>query len=174
MRYNVNNNIGEFVFFQLPKSIQFNEEYKGLSVEARYLYMLMYDRNKISISNNWIDSNGDIYIYFSIEAICDSLDIKKQKAIKLKKELTKFNLIEEVRQGLNKPNIIYVNVPKKYDAGTENTRKCENHTSGIPNFILQDVHKTESNNNKYNNNKIINSVSSIDGISIEDFYNGRY
>lgn len=41
-------------------------------------------------------------------------------------------------------------------------------------MTLQEVSKRHGNNNKYNNNKIINSVSSIDDISMEDFYNGMY
>lgn len=41
-------------------------------------------------------------------------------------------------------------------------------------MTFPEVLKGHGNNNKYNNNKIISSVSSIDGISIEDFYNGRY
>lgn len=171
MRYNVNNNIGEFVFFQLPKSIHCNGQYKELSIEARYLYMLMYDRNKISISNNWFDENGDIYIFFSVESICEEMKVGNKKAIKLKRELINSNLIEEVRQGTNKPNIIYVNQPS---ADVENIRKCENDISGSVKMTLQDVLKGHGNNNKYNNNKIISSVSSIDGISIEDFYNGMY
>lgn len=41
-------------------------------------------------------------------------------------------------------------------------------------MTLQDMSKRHGNNNKYNNNKRINSVSSIDGISMEEFYNGMY
>lgn len=171
MRYNINNNNGEFVFYQLPKAIQLNEEYKDLSVEAKYLYMLMYDRNKVSITNNWYDDNGDIYIYFSIESICEELNIGNKKAIKLKKELIKMKLIEEVRQGLNRPNIIFVNQPVVNEA---NPLMCQNNISGDVKITLQDVSKGHTNNNKYNKNKIINSVDSIDGISVEDFYNGRY
>ena len=37
-----------------------------------------------------------------------------------------------------------------------------------------EVLKGHGNNNEYNNNKRINSVSSIDGVSMEDFYNGMY
>lgn len=171
MRYNINNNMGEFVFFQLPKSIHCNRQYKELSIEARYLYMLMYDRNKLSIANNWINENGDIYIFFSVESICEEMKVGNKKAIKLKKELIKSKLIEDVRQGMNKPNIIYVNQPS---SDVENTRKCENDISGSAETTFWEVLKGHGNNNKYNNNKIINSVSSIDGISIEDFYNGRY
>lgn len=41
-------------------------------------------------------------------------------------------------------------------------------------MTFPEVLKGHGNNNKYNNNKIINSVSSIDGISMEDFYSGMY
>ena len=156
MNYNINSNHGELIFFQLPKSIHYNEKYLKMSVEAKYLYMLMYDRNKISITNNWIDDNGDIYIYFSIENICKELNVKDQKAQKLKKELMNHELIKEVRQGLNKPNKIYVQV---CDSNTDESRTSENHYSGIVKITNQEQWKSLSNNNNINNNKNNNIYS---------------
>ena len=156
MNYNINSNHGELIFFQLPKSIHYNEKYLKMSVEAKYLYMLMYDRNKISITNNWVDDNGDIYIYFSIENICKELNIKDQKAQKLKKELMNHELIKEVRQGLNKPNKIYVQV---CDSNTDESRTSENHYSGIVKITNQEQWKSLSNNNNINNNKNNNIYS---------------
>lgn len=156
MNFNINNSHGEFTFFQLPKSIHYNEKYSKMSVEAKYLYMLMYDRNKISITNNWIDDNGDIYIYFSIENICKELNVKDQKAQKLKKELMNHELIKEVRQGLNKPNKIYVQV---CDSTTDESRTSENHYSGIVKITNQEQWKSLSNNNNINNNKNNNIYS---------------
>ena len=157
MNFNINSNHGELIFFQLPKSIHYNEKYLKMSVEAKYLYMLMYDRNKVSISNKWIDGNGDIYIYFSIENICKELNIKDQKAQKLKKELMNHELIKEVRQGLNKPNKIYVQV---CDSNTDESRTSENHYSGIVKITNQEQWKSLSNNNNINNNKINNNIYS--------------
>lgn len=157
MNYNINSNHGELIFFQLPKSIHYNEKYLKMSVEAKYLYMLMYDRNKISITNNWVDDNGDIYIYFSIENICKELNIKDQKAQKLKKELMNHELIKEVRQGLNKPNKIYVQV---CDSNTDESRTSENHYSGIVKITNQEQCKSLYNNNNINNNKINNNIYS--------------
>ena len=156
MNFNINSNHGELIFFQLPKSIHYNEKYLKMSVEAKYLYMLMYDRNKISITNNWVDDNGDIYIYFSIENICKELNIKDQKAQKLKKELMNHELIKEVRQGLNKPNKIYVQV---CDSNTDESRTSENHYSGIVKITNQEQWKSLSNNNNINNNKNNNIYS---------------
>ena len=157
MNFNINSNHGELIFFQLPKSIHYNEKYLKMSVEAKYLYMLMYDRNKISITNNWVDDNGDIYIYFSIENICKELNIKDQKAQKLKKELMNHELIKEVRQGLNKPNKIYVQV---CDSNTDESRTSENHYSGIVKITNQEQWKSLSNNNNINNNKNNNNIYS--------------
>lgn len=156
MNYNININHGELIFFQLPKSIHYNEKYLKMSVEAKYLYMLMYDRNKISITNNWVDDNGDIYIYFSIENICKELNIKDQKAQKLKKELMNHELIKEVRQGLNKPNKIYVQI---CDSNTDESRTSENHYSGIVKITNQEKWKSLSNNNNINNNNNNNIYS---------------
>lgn len=157
MNFNINSNHGELIFFQLPKSIHYNEKYLKMSVEAKYLYMLMYDRNKISITNNWVDDNGDIYIYFSIENICKELNIKDQKAQKLKKELMNHELIKEVRQGLNKPNKIYVQV---CDSNIDESRTSENHYSGIVKITNQEKWKSLSNNNNINNNKNNNNIYS--------------
>lgn len=156
MNFNINSNHGELIFFQLPKSIHYNEKYLKMSVEAKYLYMLMYDRNKVSISNKWVDDNGDIYIYFSIENICKELNIKDQKAQKLKKELMNHDLIKEVRQGLNKPNKIYVQI---CESNTDESRISENHYSGLVKITSQEQWKSLSNNNNINNNKINNIYS---------------
>ena len=44
---------------------------------------------------------------FTVEDIGEILGCGRDKVIKLKKELKKYDLLEEVRQGLNKPNLIY-------------------------------------------------------------------
>ena len=167
MNFNINSNHGELIFFQLPKSIHYNEKYLKMSVEAKYLYMLMYDRNKISITSNWVDDNGDIYIYFSIENICKELNIKDQKAQKLKKELMNHELIKEVRQGLNKPNKIYVQI---CDSKTDESRTSENHYSGLVKITSQEKWKSLSNNNNINNNKNNNiySQNKSDNNKLED------
>lgn len=150
MRYNLKNNKAEFVYFQLPKSIHEDEKYRKLSTEAKYLYMLMYDMNKLSIANGMADKNGDVYIFFTIERIMKEMNVGKAKAIALKKELSSVKLIEEVRQGLKHPNIIYVNIAEETES---NQLKYENQTSGSTKNGLLGVPKSDSNNNKNNKNK---------------------
>lgn len=105
MRYNYRQDKDEFIFLQLPRSLK---EKRGIKPELKYLYTLMYDITKQSMENHWFDENGDVYIYMGVETIMKEMECGNQKAIKMKKELEKLGLIEEVRQGLNKPNRIYV------------------------------------------------------------------
>ncbi|VMR04847.1 phage protein [Streptococcus pneumoniae] len=65
----------------------------------------------MSFKNNWIDKEGRVFIYFTVEEIMKRRNISKPTAIKTLDELDVkkgIGLIERVRLGLGKPNIIYV------------------------------------------------------------------
>lgn len=95
-------------FFRVPKLLFESELYKKMSAESKLLYAILKDRFELSVKNNWIDADGNIYFIFTVEEIGEMLGYGKDKVIKLKKELKKYDLLEEVRQGLNKPNLIYL------------------------------------------------------------------
>ena len=105
MNYNMNIKLGKFDFLQIPRVVWSD---KTLSPLAKLLYIGMFDRMKISRVKGWYDENLDVYIYYTIEGICDLLGVGEKKAQQIKKELRDKNLIKEVRQGLNRPNKIYV------------------------------------------------------------------
>ena len=55
------------------------------------------------------DENGNAYIICTIDEIMDSIRCARQKAVKLLDELEhEYQLIERRRQGLGKPNLLYV------------------------------------------------------------------
>ncbi len=95
-----------FTFYRIPKELFTNPKYKHVCAESKILYGLLLDRNSLSLKNGWIDERGYIYIHFSREEVMETLGIANQKATSLFKELSQVDLIEERRQGLNKPNII--------------------------------------------------------------------
>lgn len=97
--------LGEQSFLQMPRIVDNDEK---ISYSAKYLYMKFFDRIKVSEKNGWIDKELGVYIYYTIESIKEDLGIGQRKAIQLKRELIDRGLIEEVRQGLNKPNKIYL------------------------------------------------------------------
>ena len=99
----------QFSFYRIPKMLFTNERFKTISAEAKILYGLLLDRMNLSAKNGWQDKDGKVYIIFTIEAIMDAMGCADQKAGKLLFELEKkCGLIERKRQGLGKPNLIYV------------------------------------------------------------------
>ena len=75
--------------------------------------MLLFDRRTLSIKHKWYDDNGQIYMYFTNKQFMDELSCSEPAIIKAKKELTKFGLLKEVRQGVNRSNRLYINGTKE-------------------------------------------------------------
>ena len=98
----------QYQFLQVPLMLIKEKEFKKLSGDAKILYSLLLNRTFLSIKNDWKDDQGRVYIYFTLEEIMEDLNCGKDKAVKSMKELKDIKLIESVRQGLGKPNIIYV------------------------------------------------------------------
>ena len=101
-------------FYQLPKVIIGTKYYRKLKAEAKLMFMLCRDRLSASLDSTrkgdlrFVDDIGDIFIYYAIEDLAEDLGCGRDKVMKLKRELIKYGLIDEVRQGLNKANRIYV------------------------------------------------------------------
>ncbi len=101
----------QYSFYRIPKTLFTDQRFKGVSMEAKVLYGLMLDRMGLSIRNGWLDKDGKVYIYFTLEDAVEMLNSGKDKVIRLFKELDKPNgigLIECRKQGQGKPTRIYV------------------------------------------------------------------
>ena len=100
-------------FAKLPK-VFFDEkapqypQYKRLTAQHILAYTLMRDRLQLSITKQMKDENGTPFIYYDLENIASAVRCRAKKAGKLVDELDKAGLIHKVRQGLGKPNLIYV------------------------------------------------------------------
>ena len=109
--YFYNREAERFNFLKVPEILVDGEEFKGLSAEAIILYSMLLKRTGMSFKNNWVDKEGRVFIYFTVEEIMRRRNISKPTAIKILDELDSkkgIGLIERVRLGLGKPNVIYV------------------------------------------------------------------
>ncbi|WP_273713989.1 replication initiator protein A [Leuconostoc mesenteroides] len=95
-------------FYKIPKALFENEFYSEMKLETKMAYAILRDRFLLSIKNNWIDKNGDVYLIYKNNDLQTILSVGEKKVISLKKELANVGLLEEERQGLNKPNRLYV------------------------------------------------------------------
>ena len=101
----------QYSFYRIPKVLLTDRRYKGVSMEAKVLYGLMLDRMGLSVRNSWLDSEGRVYIYFTLEDALAMLGCGKDKAVRLFKELDVsggIGLIERRKQGQGRPTRIYV------------------------------------------------------------------
>ena len=157
----------QFSFIRIPTVLFSQEQFKNISPEAKVLYGILLKRMDLSAKNGWFDDQGRVYIICTLEEIMETLNCGNQKAVKLMDELEeKIGLIERKRQGLGKPNLIYVKnficpVDKVDNSTPSHFLKCENHTSGDVKITLQEVRKSHGSNtdnndtdNRYTENPI--------------------
>ena len=157
----------QFSFIRIPTVLFSQEQFKNISPEAKVLYGILLKRMDLSAKNGWFDDQGRVYIICTLEEIMETLNCGNQKAVKLMDELEeKIGLIERKRQGLGKPNLIYVKnficpVDKVDNSSPSHFLKCENHTSGDVKITHQEVRKSHGSNtdnndtdNRYTENPI--------------------
>ena len=112
----------QFSFYRIPKALFTVPNFRELSTDAKVLYGILLDRMSLSLKNQWLDAQNKVYIIFTVDEIMDALNCANQKATRLMVELEKqAGLIERKRQGLGRPNLIYV----KNFAATINSKSCE-------------------------------------------------
>lgn len=161
--YYYGNEAEQYSFYRIPKMLFTDRRFAGISVEAKVLYGLLLDRMGLSAKNGWLDSEGRVYIIFTIADIMETLGCAEQKANKLLGELDcvkGIGLIERKRRGLGKPNVIYV---KNFvgEAKESQIKKCENHKSGSVKTTDQELRKSQTNNTDLNKTDRSDTVPSI-------------
>ena len=94
----------------IPRPIIDNPQFNDLTSSGVFLYMLLLNRLRAAVDFELkgYDENGNTFVCYPIEELMDALQSGKSKVISLKKKLKNHGLIEEVRQGSNLPNRIYL------------------------------------------------------------------
>ena len=150
----------QFSFYRVPRLLIKDERFKGLSSDAKLLYGLMLDRMSMSMKNGWLDDENRAYIIYTIENIREDLGCSKEKAVKVLAELDAskgIGLIDKIRRGLGKPDIIYVknfiiqdegrkepsNADVSAEVGKTDFKRSEKPTSRSQENRLQEVGKTD-------------------------------
>lgn len=139
-----------FSFYRIPKVLFTDERFWNISTDAKLLYGILLDRMNLSAKNGWMDEAGRVYIIFTIDEIKSAVGCAEKKAVKLLDELErKCGLIERKRQGLGKPNLIYVKnfVDSSVDNPVERQLlNCQNDNSGTVQKTTLELSKAQGNN----------------------------
>ena len=153
----------QFSFFRVPRLLMKDARFKKLSSDAKLLYGLMLDRMSLSMKNGWFDEENRAYIYYTVENIMDELGCAKATCIKILAELDNkkgMGLIEKKRQGLGKPDIIFVkNFATIEDNNTQNDKNKSANTD-------KTTEVQNLNFKKYNNQT--SGSSEIDTLEVQE------
>lgn len=148
----------QFSFYRVPKVLFSNDKFWNISTDAKLLYGILLDRMNLSAKNQWIDEEMRVFIIFTIDEVKAAIGCAEKKAVKLLDELeNKCGLIERKRQGLGKPNIIYVKNFLENDVQNPVERQflnCQKHNSGVVKNTIQEQSKAQCNNTELNNTDI--------------------
>ena len=183
--------LATLTFYQIPEifftRIQHNENgyvkltssYTSLSSDAKLAYGALYNRCKLSISSfqkgnrDYVDENGAVFLIFTVSDLMLLLDKGKMKVTKIKKELQEHGLLREVRQGLNKPNRLYLQlvdanleIVEHYSADGELLKRVNAFGKVLYEKVPQSIGNSESIKNGLPQNGLQN-VHEADGINTE-------
>lgn len=90
----------ENTFYQVPKELFINPYYEKLNSDSKLLYALLLDRLSVSMKNEWIDEDGNIFLIFSRKEAGEKLNLSDKTVTKAFRELNNVKLIYEKRVGL--------------------------------------------------------------------------
>ena len=167
------NNKNKESFFQIPKVLFKMRREGSLSLTAFDVYLLMSDRFRLSKKNGWIDEEGDTYIMYSYEELCEELNLKRRNSISdAIKELEKLNLIEKKRR-YNRSNVYYlVDISDSNNNVTSNSN--ENDTIKIDVNSNKKVTTISNENVTLNSNNNVTSNSNINVYANNNYNNNNY
>ena len=98
-------------YIPLPRFLLQDEQLRDISNDAKVLYALLLDRASVSRQNGYIEPDGTIRLYFTLEQAQKKLPRSRQCATRIFRELEYSGLIVRRKQGLGKPAIITLNYP---------------------------------------------------------------
>ena len=147
-------------YYQIPQELFDNSLYKdNLNSDSKILYAFLLDRLSLSQKHHWVDEEYRIYLIFTREEVQEKLNLSDKTVTKAFKQLSDVGLVEEKRQGLGKPNLIYVG--KIQHEETENVRflNRKNYDSGEGNITVLESENLRGINTNNIKTNIINTES---------------
>ena len=98
-------------YIPLPRFLLQDTAFQDLSNDSKVLYAMLLDRASISKQNGYLEPDGTIRLYFTLEDAQKKLHRSRQCATRIFRELEYSGLINRKKQGLGKPAVITLNYP---------------------------------------------------------------
>ena len=129
-----------------------------LSHTAKLLYTLLLDRATLSQKNNWIDTQGNIYVIYPLPNLAKDLGCCISSVTRSFSELENAQLVERIRSGFSKPSRILLKVPyTTQNCAVTVCKNAEHDCAETSSVIAQKCTPNQRNKNNLNDNHLIRS-----------------
>lgn len=153
------------VFYKFPIFLISNEKYRDMKLSSKFIYMLLKDRNELSLLRQLHDENKKIFLIFTIEELMKESNLSKSTILSALNELQEKQLLIKRKNGFNKkefkmyPNFYYllkplferndVYIKQKYEK-VQNSDYQSNQRFEDSSKIRQSLEQIDSSNSKKN------------------------
>ena len=130
-----------------------------LSHTAKLLYTLLLDRATLSQKNNWIDTQGHIYVIYPLSHLAKDLGCCISSVTRAFSELENAQLMERIRSGFSKPSRILLKVPHTtQNCAVTVCKNAEDDCAEMSSMIAQKCTPNQRNKNDLKNNHLIKTT----------------
>lgn len=130
-----------------------------LSHTAKLLYTLLLDRATLSQKNNWIDTQGHIYVIYPLSHLAKDLGCCISSVTRAFAELENAQLVERIRSGFSKPSCILLKVPHTtQNCAVTVCKNAEDDCAETSSVIAQKCTPNQRNKNDLKNNHLIKTT----------------
>ena len=156
--------IFDYPFIRYPRALIDSPMFSHISIEARTLFAMILDRFCLSTINadRFTDDNGEIFIIYTVEEVCEKLGCGNTRALRIFRELETENMIIRKRNNCCMPYKIYI-TERFSEYAKQELANAENDNSRIHEIQPREFTKPEDSKNNISNNKISNTYPSIIG-----------
>ena len=130
-----------------------------LSHTAKLLYTLLLDRATLSQKNNWIDTQGHIYVIYPLSHLAKDLGCCISSVTRSFSELEDAQLVECIRSGFSKPSRILLKVPHTtQNCAVTVCKNAEDDCAEMSNMIARKCTPNQRNKNNLKDNHLMRTT----------------
>lgn len=136
-------------FYKLPKILLKHLKYRAeLSHSEVITYGLLLDRVSLSEKNGWCNNAGEIFIHYTVEKIAEDINSSVRTVQRYLNSLEDIGLIDREKQGMGRPNNIYVKHPENKDLSEMMAEMEENYARYLEEQGIEieedDIHRSDT------------------------------
>jgi predicted transcriptional regulator len=166
--------INQHKYYKVPKDLFEIPCYRyALTSDAKLVYAALLDRMELSRKNKWVNDQGEIYLLYAKENLAEILGVAERTVYNAFKLLEACSLIKQERQGLNKPNKIYIGkVDYSFSIALNPrlSRICKICRSGCANIAGQDMQNMQGNETELNETEMSETESTYITLASDELF----